>query len=525
MKHFKLALLLTILISKPLIAQEIVAGPYLQDASPTSIHIMWESDAGMHYELHWGEGMVPDQKTGVTASIVNKAPSQIHRVYLHDLKPSTRYCYKIVWKTGSSDLYSFQTPAVAADEAPFRLVAMSDMQRDNAYPTKFKEIIENGIISYLSDTYSGKDAVHELDMLLIPGDLVADGMKYSDWTEDFFGQSGALFPFVPVYPVLGNHERNTPFYFNYFHLPDNGSPGYLEHWWYKDHGNVRIIGLDSNHGYRIREQLDWLDEVLEEAEEQPDIDFVFAQLHHPHKSELWLDGEIDYTGEIIYRLEQFSSRCGKPSIHFFGHTHGYSRGQSLEHTHLWVNVATAGGRVDGWGEYAQSNYDEFPVTHSDYGFVLMEVEGGDDPNFKLIRVSRGDSKQPLDNEVNDMMHIRRFSTPPDAPHCVSPAAKTKLNAEKVELIASPYLISDQSSEHGESHWQVARTDNFTNPDIEIRQHCEDWYGGVNLNEGIDLTHLKVEGLKPDTEYWWRVRYRSKGLRWSDWSEVEQFSTR
>ena len=59
----------------------------------------------------------------------------------------------------------------------------------------------------------------------------------------------------PSIPVLGNHEVNSTYYFQYFHLPENGSAGYEEHWWYKDYGNVRFMGLDSNAPYDGDDQL------------------------------------------------------------------------------------------------------------------------------------------------------------------------------------------------------------------------------------------------------------------------------
>ena len=71
-------------------------------------------------------------------------------------------------------------------------------------------------------------------------------------------------------------------------------------------------------------------------------------------------------------MENFTEECGKPSIHFFGHTHGYSRGQSHDHNHLWVNVATAGGAIDYWGEWPQADYDEFTVTQDEWGFVVVD---------------------------------------------------------------------------------------------------------------------------------------------------------
>ena len=131
-------------------------------------------------------------------------------------------------------------------------------------------------------------------------------------------------------------------------LPKNGSSGYEEHWWYKDNSNVRIIGLNSNYQFRISEQLIWLDSLLDSTIIDDKIDFVFAQLHHPHHSELWTPGNTNFTGEVISLLEEFTEISNKPSIHFYGHTHGYSRGESRDHQHLMINVATAGGAIDYW---------------------------------------------------------------------------------------------------------------------------------------------------------------------------------
>ena len=252
---------------------------------------------------------------------------------------------------------------------------MSDMQIDHQNPDKFNEIVNKGILPFLKSEY-GNNVPDELAMVLIPGDLVENGTKYEQWQNDFFKPAKKLFSEVPVYPVLGNHERNSNFYFKYFSLPKNGTPAYAEHWWYKDYGNTRIIGLNSNEGYRdSREQFAWLNSLLEETAKSEEIDFVFAQLHHPHKSELWIPGEEESSGKVVKMLEEFTTETGKPSLHFFGHTHGYSRGQSKDHKHLWINVATAGGAIDNWGEFEGRDYDEFSVTQDEYGFVMVEVDG------------------------------------------------------------------------------------------------------------------------------------------------------
>lgn len=349
--------------------------PYLQDATPNSMNILWETSSEEESIVEWGLTPKLGNKTSGSAFDINYTDARIHEVQLTGLNKLTMYYYRV--KTGKlvSDIYQFKTPPFAADQQAFNLVAMSDMQIDRSNPNKFSEIINQGVLSYLKKEFDG-EVPENLALIMIPGDLVEDGTQYHQWKNHFFDPAHELFSKVPVYPVLGNHERNSTFYFKYFSLPKNGSPEYEEHWWYKDYGNIRIIGLDSNEGYRNKSQLNWLEEVLLQTSANDSIDFVFAQLHHPHKSELWLDGEEDFTGEVVNRLEQFSSQTGKPSIHFFGHTHGYARGQSRDHKHLWINVATAGGNIDYWGEFAQRNYDEFTVTQDEYGFVMVEI----DPN-------------------------------------------------------------------------------------------------------------------------------------------------
>ena len=44
-----------------------------------------------------------------------------------------------------------------------------------------------------------------------------------------------------------------------------------------------------------------------------------------------------------------------------------------------VNVATAGGAIDYWGEYPQADYPEFFKTQDEWGFVIADVEAGSDP--------------------------------------------------------------------------------------------------------------------------------------------------
>ncbi len=503
-------------------AQTILVQPYLQDAEPTSILILWETDGGTSGTVEWGTDENNLDQSTSAISTVSSGSNLLFQSKLLGLTANTRYYYKVVIDATSSIVYNFITPPLKSSEQSFNLVAMSDMQKDGSLPLKFQEVVHDGILDYFETEYGEDDIAAHLGFVMIPGDLVQNGNAYSQWQNDFFGQSDPLFSNVPVYPVLGNHENNSTYYFQYFSLPENGTIGYLEHWWYKDYSNVRIIGLNSNGGYRIQTQLDWLEEVLDNACQDSDIDFVFAQLHHPFLSELWTPGESNYTGDVISILENFSTDCGKPSIHFFGHTHGYSRGQSRDHNHLWVNAATAGGAIDNWGEFPNQDYDEFTNSIDEYGFVVLNVDAGNTPQFVLKRITRGDQDAQIDNEQQDIITIKKNETPPTQPTGLFPSGND-INPDCFVMQANAF--NDSGDFHQASQWQVSTDCNdFSSPLFDSWRQHENWYNEVDTQAGDDLTNEQGGSLDENTSYCWRVRYRDEHLQWSEWSAPISFET-
>lgn len=519
---------LTILIFSitiQLFAQQIDIHPYLQDAKPNSIKVMWQTSSGEESIVEYGLTRKLGKKAKGISYPIDYSSKRVHEVKIEGLKRFTEYYYRVVTNKTKSDIYQFKTPPFASDRKSFNLLAMSDMQYDSNEPDKFKEVVNDGILTYLKKEYNG-NIPSNLALVMIPGDLVSSGSNINHWKDHFFKPSKELFAQVPVYPVLGNHEENAVFYFKYFELPENGTPAYDEHWWYKDYGNVRIIGLNSNDGYRdIGEQLAWLQRVLDETAKNNDIDFVFAQMHHPHKSELWIPGETDFSGKVVKKLESFSTKSGKPSVHFFGHTHGYSRGQSKEHKHLWVNVASAGGAIDNWGEFKGRDYDEFTVTQDEYGFVMMEVDANkENPKFTLKRISRGNTVKGRDNEQTDSITVFRKNQLPTTPKTI--ASTNKQNITGVVLKASMFKSDMPKAFHAASNWQISETNDFAKPIYDSWKQHENWYYKENRQKNDDLTDEKVtRRLKKNTTYYWRVRYRDQYLNWSKWSTTNQFKTK
>ena len=505
-------------------SQSISVGPYLQDAHPNAMTMMWETNSIDESIIEWGATNSLGS-TSIGTFVTGSGLSRVHTVVLENLNPDTRYFYRISTDDVQSAIFDFITPPLPESEKNFNLISMSDMQQDGSHPEVFSDIINNELIPFVNDRF-GNDLATDIAYVFIPGDLVSVGGNYPSWKSTFFDPAQALFQHVPVYPVAGNHEQNSANYFRYFNLPENGTnqSDYLEHWYYKDYSNVRLIGLESNNGYRIQEQLDWLQSVLNDACADEHIDFVFAQLHHPHHSELWIDGNTDYTGDVIEKLEIFSSGCGKPSVHFFGHTHGYSRGQSRDHQHLMVNVASAGGAIDNWGEYAQQDYKEYSKSTDDYGFVLVEVEAGENPQFLLSRVSHGSFENGLVNaEIRDTIRVMKNNIAPDQPIGLFPIEGVSLRPDCITFLGSDFNDTN-GGDQGAVHWQIATDPSFFSLVYDDWFQHENWYFDEDLEADNSMTEREVTMLNENTNYYWRVRYRDRNLSWSDWSGGISFQT-
>ena len=504
-------------------AQNILVNPFLQDARPTSLIIVWEVDGEGKGYIDLGSSPFNLNEENPSISHIGNGSTAIHEVLIENLDPGTKYYYRVRMINGQlSYVYQFRTPFLNTNESATHVIAVSDMQRDGSQPDKWREVIEDGIIpKFLTEV---SNDITALDAILIPGDLVATGGNYPSWRDQFFQPADSLMPYVPLYPVPGNHEYfgdGLPNFINYFSLPNNGPNGLLEQAWYKDISNIRIIGLNSNSGGSDQDiQLLWLETILDNACSLDHIDFVFAQLHHPFKSELWTPGENDFTGEVITQLEDFTASCDKPSVHFFGHTHGYSRGQSKEHEHLWVNVATAGGAIDNWGEFPNADYDEFSISQDEYGFVLLSVEAGLNPQFTLKRFTRGDQDSIINNDLVDSIVIKKNDFGPVVPRAIFPDGDS-LESQCIVLKGSQFDAF--GSIHQASQWQVANGSNFEDSlVVDIWKQNENWYNEVNMQANDDLTDQNISGLEFNESYCWRVRYRNQHLSWSNWSEPKTF---
>ena len=62
-----------------------------------------------------------------------------------------------------------------------------------------------------------------------------------------------------------------------------------------------------------------------------------------------------------------------------------------------------------------------------------------------------------------------------------------------------------------------------NPVVDRWVQYKNDFKNQDLQEGINLCELTIHTLLPDQTYFLRVRYRDKGLKWSEWSHSIGFS--
>ncbi len=207
----KLLVLISIIISATVFAQEkneIAFGPYIQQMTTSGATICWstlESEPSITY---------PD------GNVKPIREYKQHTIHLTRLDADTKYSYDVLNNGSDEGKGTFKT--FPDKIKPFNFVAFGD--------TRSRHDIHAKIL----------DGVMKTDPLFVinSGDLVGNGRDINDW-EKFFNVNKKLMRHIPYYPVLGNHEKDSPYYYDFFDLPNN------ERYYYFTVGDALFVILDS----------------------------------------------------------------------------------------------------------------------------------------------------------------------------------------------------------------------------------------------------------------------------------------
>lgn len=350
----------------------IVRGPYLGDVTRTSIVVSWataeSSDSVVEYATdgqYEASGNNYDQQAEGARNV------KLHNITLEGLESSTLYHYRVVSNSHASSDSEFYT-AVDPSE-PFTLVAYGDSR------TLFwdHEFVVDSIME------------HKPHLVLDTGDLVSDGRILPLW-DVFFGTTGDLLRNVPYYPALGNHENNSQFYYDLFHLPEGGGKE-NEQWYSFDYGNTHFVCLDSNERDSA-EQLAWLEDDLAQAENE--AQWIVVLSHHAFFS----SGQHgSYHDEMLAWADAFE-RYGVDIV-FNGHDHIYERSF---HNGIWYIVTGGGGAPQ---RPVNENFNPKQVyAETSLHFCKLSIDGAR-IEYEMIRAN---------GTIGDSMTITQPGAPPSS---------------------------------------------------------------------------------------------------------------
>jgi 3',5'-cyclic AMP phosphodiesterase CpdA len=212
------------------------------------------AEGGPGFDPVWGRGQFRPEKlrtvrakTRPLTTAINEA--LYHSVNFEDLRPRTKYAYRVGDGTNWSEWFHFETPGDTRE--PFGFIFFGDAQ--NGIKTLWSRVARGAY----SDMPRAKFILHA-------GDLVDRGSSDADWGE-WHAAAGWINGMVPSVPTPGNHEYTgkaglTEHWRAQFTLPEHGPPGLEATCYFLDVQGVRIVSLNSNE--KVNEQVPWLETVL-----------------------------------------------------------------------------------------------------------------------------------------------------------------------------------------------------------------------------------------------------------------------
>jgi hypothetical protein len=326
-------------------------GPYLSCVTQNSVIVSWRTESPDSSMVEYGFTSEYGQMVKETT------PKTAHSLWLPDLIPDTVYHYRVLFEGKQTPDYTFRT-AVSPDST-FRFTVHGDTrsQADSHLA------VVNRIVSL--DPHFG----------LHTGDLVYDGFSESDWRTYFaiICSLATCAQRIPLYYAIGNHEEESPLYYDYFYLPHN-NPDSSESFYSFDYGNSHFVSLDTEIPYGPSSpQYQWLIRDLRAAYDKT---YLFVFMHqHPycaggHNSNLALREALCPLFEE-YRVDMV----------FNGHSHFYQRNGPINGV---IYLITAGGGAplhtpaeSSWTQYSEKSHHcvSFTIWRDSLWLQMVRTDG------------------------------------------------------------------------------------------------------------------------------------------------------
>ena len=338
----------------------VTAGPYVQQPTPDSVEIRWETDLETSSVVLWGEteslgrwaqGRILEEDYS-EAYLVKPRPGFRHSVKIEGLEPGKVYHYQVEPKSKSPGEGVFAA-ALAADE-PFKLIVYGDTR------TNYKD--HKAVVDAIID--------ESPDLAVHLGDLVENATKDDLW-DDFFEIETPLLKNVPMYPVLGNHEFMIEGFFKYRTIfGPYASTGKLRYYSF-DYGTLHGVVLDTESPpYQGTEQRNWLEQDLAEASGRQPAPVIMVFFHKPLFT---FSGVRKPDYKLRAELEPLFKEHGVAAV-MWGHEHCYEH-----YEYNGIHQVTSGGGGAPLSSLKQPSGDDaqyWVKGQSTYHYIRLDVSPG-----------------------------------------------------------------------------------------------------------------------------------------------------
>jgi len=305
-------------------------GPYLSSVTQSSIIVAWRTATSDSSVVEYG------LTTDYDHEAKDMALKTAHSLTLQGLLPNTVYHYRVLFEGNQTPDYTFRS-AVPPDTT-FDFVVYGD--------TRTQPDSHLAVVSRIVDI--------DPYFVLHTGDVVANGYSQSDWAVYFATVcSGAVCAQkYPFFYAIGNHEHESPLYYDYFYLPHN-NPDSTESYYSFDYGHSHFVSLDTEIPYGPSSpQYRWLRDDLRRSYGKS---YVFVFMHqHPYCAG-GHDSNMPLRNALCPLFEDY-----QVDLVFSGHSHFYQRNGPVNGV---TYVIAAGGGAplytpaeSSWTQYSEESH-------------------------------------------------------------------------------------------------------------------------------------------------------------------------
>lgn len=334
-----------------------IVEPYLQNVTDTSFHVLCETSEQSTVIAFLAVAEHNTLRANLKQVQQDGKKELFHNVAFNGLKKGEQYVYRVAAISDRDTLWG-----------PVSRYTVPDFHRQPIVCTIIGDTQNNpGMWAHFSKMIAQERPV----FLLHVGDMIQSGPNKDDWTDEFFYPARDLFRFYPLYPILGNHEGNSAFYYQYFDLPGTK-------WFYtQKKGNTLFIFVNTNMDILPgSKQYQMLEKTLASSDEQ----WKIVLHHHPVYVSSGYYNLIDQkviTGDPnTTQLRPLYETYGVDLV-FNGHIHNYERTMPIYQgqidTEKGVTYITTGGGGGKLDETAISRTWFMAETKSRHHYIKMKI--------------------------------------------------------------------------------------------------------------------------------------------------------